>query len=86
MTKLFIRLNDGATEKDAVEAIVNGDTPFAGATIDELVQQVEEDGGEYPADGAIFVFEIVDKGKIETSHKFVSSKKTKYEISYWKRN
>ena len=77
MTKLFIRLNDEATEKDAVEAIANGDTPFAGATIEELVQQVEEDGGEYAADGVIFVFEIVDKGKIETSHKFVSSKKVK---------
>jgi hypothetical protein len=77
MTKLYIRLDDSATELDAVQAIVNGDTPFAGATIDEMVQQVEEDGGEYAADGTVFVFEIVDKGKIETSHKFVSSKKTK---------
>jgi hypothetical protein len=77
MTKLFIHLNDEATESDAVQAIVNGDTPFAGATIDEMVQQIEEDGGEYAQDGVVFVFEIVDKGKIETSHKFVSSKKTK---------
>ena len=76
MTKLFIRLNDNATEADAVQEIVNGDTPFAGSTIDELVQNIE-DGGEYTQDGVVFVFEIVDKGKIETSHKFVSSKKVK---------
>jgi hypothetical protein len=42
-----------------------------------LVQNIEEDGGEYAQDGVVFVFEIVDKGKIETSHKFVSSKKVK---------
>jgi hypothetical protein len=77
MTKLFIRLNDNATEADAVQEIVNGDTPFAGSTIDELVQNIEEDGGEYARDGVVFVFEIVDKGRIETSHKFVSSKKIK---------
>jgi hypothetical protein len=77
MTKLFIRLNDNATEADAVQEIVNGDTPFVGSTIDELVQNIEEDGGEYAQDGVVFVFEIVDKGKIETSHKFVSSKKVK---------
>jgi len=76
MTKLFVQvLDEDSTEADAVLAVVESEC-FAGITLDELIKTMEDDGAN-PSNGLIFVFEVVDKGKIKTSHSFVSSKKTK---------
>jgi hypothetical protein len=80
MTKLYTGFMDSnVDEKEVITSIIENenDGPFyMGSSLDDLAE-VMEDSGETPSSMAIFVFEIVDKGKIETSHKFVSSKKIK---------
>jgi hypothetical protein len=76
MTKLFVQLLDeDATESEVLDAIITNDSYFVEKSFDALMALIEDDG-ELPS-GSVFVFELVDKGKIETSHKFVSSKKVK---------
>jgi hypothetical protein len=76
MSKLFVwDASEDATEEDIFSSFADGDSLFADKTFDGLMEMIKDDG-QLPI-GTVFVLEITDKGIIQTSHKFVSSKKTK---------
>jgi hypothetical protein len=75
MSKLYVYFDSEVSEEDAITSFVEGDSPFAEKTFDGLIEMIEDDGENPTKDGTVFIFEIVDKGKIQTSHKFVSNKK-----------
>jgi hypothetical protein len=77
MTKIHVSLNfKDATEEEAIQAIIDDGGFKCARGIDKLVEDIISDG-DTPEESTIFVFEIVDKGKIVSKHSFVSSKKTK---------
>ena len=74
MTKLYMVLPLGYTEADAIQALIEGNGVVE-SSFEKLVEELKEDG-DYP-EGEVFIFELVDRGTIATTHKFVSSKKEK---------
>ena len=74
MSKIYVRLEEGSTEQDVVDAFINGNF-FIESSFDKLMELLKDDG-ELP-DGEIFVFELVDKGTVKTDYKFISDKKAK---------
>ena len=74
MTKIYVRMESGSTEQDAVDSLLEGEG-FVESSFEKLIELLKD--GELFPDGEVFIFELVDRGTIKTDHKFISSKKSK---------